>query len=732
MSVQDVKLNIPSAEGADIAAPKTELILALQAIAVYFGRPSSETVLFSGSPIDFSNPSVEEIERIANRIGLEISTISKGVKGRIKPELPFLVLSNQCEPFAVLEEVEPGSFSIGGKGPSGNTSISLAEIKQMVPTDLISFSAIYLNAEDRIDLGDAAKFENRHWLRGTLAPFWRSYAIVAVAALFINLIGLASPVFIMNVYDRILPNQAISSLWVLGIGVIGALIFDFFLKLARSAIIDHTGRKADQKLSYMLFEKVLHSQLASRPAVTGEFTNRIGQYEFVREFFASNTISVLIDSFFVFIFLFVIYSIAGMLALIPAAAFLLAVLVGLVAQYRIGKRVAKAANEAAERNGLLVESVATIETIKSLRAEAQLLQKWKELTKNSSRTSEEIKQISARATNATQLITQLVSIFVVIGGAYQFAAGNISSGGIIATVMLSSRTIAPLGPIAMTLARLRQAMLSLKILDGIMNQPEDRPQTTGFVNRQIKQGGIVFQAMEFTYPGTDNAVLFGITTKIEPGERIGIIGKIGSGKTTLGKLVSGLYMPTGGRLLIDGVDVRQYHPQEVRKAVSFAGQNADLFSGTLKQNLLIAKPEATDEEIISVAKRTGVDDFASRHPRGYDMPVGERGDQLSGGQKQAVAIARLLLADSMIVFLDEPTGAMDLASERVLLSHLSRSFSPETTLIISTHRYSLLELVDRIIVLDNGRIVADGPKQQVMAALAQRAKQAAENSNDVK
>jgi len=287
--------------------------------------------------------------------------------------------------------------------------------------------------------------------------------------------------------------------------------------------------------------------------------------------------------------------------------------------------------------------------------------------------------------------------------------------------MLSGRAVAPMGQIAMTLARLRQALLSLRILNSIMEMPEDLPSATGFVNRDIAKGGFAFNQVEFSYPGSDQKVLNGLTFTVRPGERVGVIGRIGSGKTTIGRLLGALYPPTGGSLMIDGIDIRQYHPAVVRTAVAVASQSADLFSGSVKENLLMANPEASDADIIEVARRTGVDEFVSRHPRGYDMPVGERGGNLSGGQRQAVAIARLLLAQPKIIFLDEPSGAMDLASERRLITNLSTAFGPETTIVISTHRYSMLELVDRLIVLEAGRVIADGPKGAVIEELQKKA-----------
>ncbi|MEQ9245951.1 MAG: ATP-binding cassette domain-containing protein, partial [Nitratireductor sp.] len=518
-----------------------------------------------------------------------------------------------------------------------------------------------------------------------------------------------------------LPNQATATLWVLALGVAGAILFDLLLKSVRAALIDYAGRKADLKLSYLLFEKVLHATMASRPMSTGEYANRVTQYEFVREFFTSNTISTLIDSVFVFVFIAVIYSVAGWLAVIPATAFALALIIGLIAQSRIGRRVAAANNEAAQRQSLLVETISTIETVKSLRAERTLLRRWSELAKNASRTAESIKQLSAWAANMTQFVQQLVTVGLVVAGAYEFSEGNISTGAIIATVMLSGRAVAPLGQIAMTLSRMRQALLSLRILNTIMEQPEDRPESAGFVNREIRSGDVDFRNVGFTYPEAASPALVDFNLSVKGGERVGIIGRIGSGKTTVGRLLAGLYPPSSGNLLLDGVDIRQYHPSVVRSAVVFTSQSADLFSGSVKENLLMAKPGATDDELVAAAEAAGVDTFVARHPRGYDMPVGERGSQLSGGQRQAVAIARVLLSDPRIVFMDEPSGAMDLASERELIARMKTAFREDVTLIISTHRHSMLQLVDRLVVIDQGRVIADGPKERVIEELQKNA-----------
>lgn len=691
---------------------------AFQRVAVFLGRPGSDVVLFSGVPFDEATPSFEDVQRLSDRIGLEVRAFGWRDLAADNFDLPAIVLFDDGSAVSLLE--------IHGAGNASYVEAMRSQLQGRLPRKesiraVLSFSAVSADTMKSAIDGMDGSIVRQHWLVGALMPFWRSYAQVAVAALFINLLALTSPLFTMNVYDRILPNDAKATLWVLALGVSGAILFDLVLKTARSALIDYAGRRADLKLSYLLFEKVLNASMSARPMQTGEYASRITQYEFVREFFTSNTISVLIDTVFVFVFLIVIYLVSGWIVIIPAGAFLLALGIGLIAQHRIGRRVAAATNESSMKQSLLVETISTIETVKSLKAERNLLRKWHELSKKAALTSEEIKQLSSSAANWTQFVSQLVSVVIILAGAYQFSQGKMSSGAIIAAVMLSGRAVAPMGQIAMTLARLRQALLSLRILNSIMEMPEDLPTGTGFVNRDIAKGGFSFNQVEFAYPGSDQKVLSGLTFSVRPGERVGVIGRIGSGKTTIGRLLGALYPPSAGSLMIDGIDIRQYHPAVVRTAVAVASQSADLFSGSVKDNLLMANPEATDEEIIEVARRTGVDEFVSRHPRGYDMPVGERGGNLSGGQRQSVAIARLLLAQPKIIFLDEPSGAMDLASERRLISNLSTAFGPDTTIIISTHRYSMLELVDRLIVLEAGRVIADGPKGAVIEELQKKA-----------
>ncbi|MDP2121214.1 MAG: type I secretion system permease/ATPase [Hoeflea sp.] len=695
---------------------------AFREISTYFERSGSATVLFFGVPDDqLESADIETVREVANRIGLDVATIHLADLFSGNANLPALVKTVDGAFIAVFGLRDDGSFLCKREASeAAPETIDLRRIASDLDATVLDFKKHYFNNKEEIGALHAGRIEQQHWLLSAVRPYWRSFVRVAFAALFINILALASPLFTMNVYDRVLPNEAIATLWVLAIGIGVAFALDFLLKVARASLIDYTGRKIDLKIAYILFQKVMNTSLSARSMSTGEYVSRVSQYEFVRDFFTSNTIATMIDTCFVFIFIAVIYAISGVLALVPAVALVAVVIIGLVAQSLISRKVAAAANEAALRQSMLVETIYTTETVKGLRAEGVLLKRWRDLTINSSSTNEQIKSISSLAVNATQLVQQVVTVAIILGGAYLFQEGSVTTGAIIASVILAGRAVSPFGQLAMTLARFRQATMSLRILDKIMEQPEDTPVTTGFVNRVIRRGDIAFDKVHFRYPGADQDALDGLSFSIRAGEKVGIIGRIGSGKTTIGRLMSRLYQPHEGRVLIDGIDMQQFHPSEVRSAVAVAGQTSDLFTGSLKDNLLMGSPTASDEDLIEVCRKVGIESFIVRHPRGFDMPVGENGSNLSAGQKQSVAIARLLLVKPRIVFLDEPSGAMDLASERQLIACLREAIAPDVTLVLSTHRYSMLDLIDRLIVIENGKLIADGPKERVIEALQRK------------
>lgn len=556
-----------------------------------------------------------------------------------------------------------------------------------------------------------------HWFWSAIGRLSHTYFYVIMAASLINILALASSLFTMNVYDRVLPNKALPTLWVLAVGMFIALGFDYLLKLLRSRLIETAGRRADVLLSSRIYSHVLSIKLNQRPATTGSFASHLKEFENVREFFTSSTIGSFTDMAFFALFIFVIYFIGGVMAVVPAIAAVILIVAGFIYQFPLRRISKQHSAETAQRHSLLVESIAALETVKLIRAEGHLQNIWEGLTGLTAKTVEKVRQINSSLANFSSLVQQLVSVFSIMLGAYLFRDGLISTGAIVACVMLSSRAVSPLGQFAMVLARSQQSLSSLATLNKIMTMESETHSSQSFVSKPIDETTIQFQNVTFAYPGSPNPVLANFNLVIRPGEKVGIVGKIGSGKTTIGRLITKLFEPSEGAVLVGGVDTRQYHPHEVRRVIGLLSQETELFYGTLRSNILMAAPRATDEQIIKVCRMTGVDEFVKRHSSGYDMQVGERGQALSGGQRQSVALARMLIAEPKVMFLDEPSSAMDLQSERQLIDQLRKSMRPDQTVIVSTHRYSMLDLVDRLIVLNNGKVAADGPKEAVLDAL---------------
>lgn len=711
---QDETGAVPGAE--EPFQPHDDALLGcLQFLARHFERPASRTILTAGLPLENERLTQDLFLRAARRIGLRVEQVVRPLDSFTPIDLPAVILLRDGRPLVLLRSDEAETCDVLMPETQGVIRATRQALSHLYGGEALLVARVYESASTEGMRGVAA--ERGHWFWEPLQARWRDLATVGLAALAINLIGVAAPLFTMNIYDRVLPNKAFSTLWVLAFGFAMVLLFDFALKIARSSLLDKVGKGLDIDLSQAIFEKVLNTPLDRRPASTGEFVNRVAQYEVVRDFFTASTLTLFIDCGFLFVYLLVIMMIAGWIAVVPLVAMAAVVVAGLVAQRMIGDRMMAAQAESSLRHAMLVEAVGAIETVKVIRAEGVLLRRWDNLIRTASRTQESIKAISSSAISFSLLVQQMVTVGIVVCGTYRFAAGDMTTGAIIASVMLASRAVAPLSAVASTLTRARHAFSALKTLDTLMQLPDERASSRNFVNRAVESGAITFRNAGFSYPQVDRQVLAGLNLQVRPGEKIGILGRVGSGKTTLGRLIAGLYPLSSGELLLDGVDIRQYHPHEVRKAVAIVSQDADLFLGSLRENILIARPQADDEALLRACRLSGVDDFASQHPQGYDMPVGERGRLLSTGQRQAVAIARAFLVRPRILFLDEPSSAMDFATERAFLGRLSQTLDPAQTLLIATHRFSMLTLVDRLIVVENGRIVADGPKDQVMAAL---------------
>lgn len=559
------------------------------------------------------------------------------------------------------------------------------------------------------------KRAREHWFWSEIAKDRVKLTPVLVATVIVNLLALALPLFSMNVYDRVIPNRAEATLWVLALGVLIAFGMEYALRRARTEVLDQIGRDLDLRLSQKIYAKILSAPLAERQGHTGNLVARVSEYAIVRDFFASTTIVLMIDMVFLALFVAMIAYIAGWLALVPIVAMALMAAAGL----RLRRKVIAAARDAQADFGLqqtlLVESIAGIETLKSVAGEGMMLGRWRRLAEIGSQSQQRLKDISSAAISLTASFQQVSNIALIVGGYYLFANGDITMGAIIAIVMLSSRSLAPVGQLAFLLTRGQQARETLDSLQRLWDGGDERRMGSATMTPQVRAAAIRLEGLDFTYPEASAESLKGIDLTIAPGDRIAVIGRVASGKSTLGRVLCGLYQPTGGQMLVDGIDSRQYRPQDLRAAFRFVAQDADLFSGTVKDNLALGAGSASDDELIAALRSVGADRFLARDAGGFDRAVGEHGSRLSGGQRAFLTLARAFVSPAKLVFLDEPTGAMDAQTEKLFVAQLSRSLTAEQTLVISTHRPALFALCNRLIVLDQGRIVADGPRDQIIA-----------------
>lgn len=554
-----------------------------------------------------------------------------------------------------------------------------------------------------------------HWFWSELYKERRGFRPVLLASLLVNLLAVALPLFAMNVYDRVIPNRAEATLWVLATGVVLAFALEFSLRTARTAVIDRIGKQLDLRLSQKIFARLLATPLAGRKGSTGALAARVNEYGIVRDFFASTTVVTLVDVAFLVVFVAVIAYIAGWLALIPIVAIALMGLAGFVLQ----RRVADAARDAQADHGLqhtmLVESVAGMETLKSVAGERTMLGRWRGLAEMGSNSQLRLRRINAIAVSLASSFQQICSVALVIGGYYLFAAGAISMGAIIAIVMLASRALAPAGQIALLLTRGRQAKEALASIEEVFDAEDERQLGTIAIPATARGYSVKLENLSFSYPDTTVAALDDLDLSIEPGERIAVIGRVASGKSTLGRILCGLYQPTAGAMYLNGIDSRQFRPAELRERFRYVGQDANVFTGSVRDNIALGKPGAKDHEVVAALGRSGADVFLARDASGFGRQVGEQGRRLSGGQRAFVALSRALVSDCELLFLDEPTGAMDSQTEKLVVERLQQGLSEKQTLVVSTHRPALFSLCDRIIVMDQGRIVTDGPKDEVLA-----------------
>ena len=600
-----------------------------------------------------------------------------------------------------------------------------SESTQLVPVEALKeeysgyalFAAVEAAPDDRSERLSIAR--GKRWFWDVLRYYAPIYRHVALASVVINLIAVASPLFVMNVYDRVVPNNAIETLWVLASGICIIYLFNFLLSALRTHFVDVAGRNADIVLSSSLVEKVLSMRLDAKPESTGALVNNLREFEQLREFFSSSSLLACIDLPFLVIFLLLTAFIGGPMFLLSIGAMPIMIGIGLVLQHRSRVCAEASYKQNMQKNALLVEIVSGLETLKSCMAESRMQKLW-----------ESVVGLSAKSNNlavtSSMLVTQIVTVAMVVWGVYRISDGLMTMGALIGCNILVGRTMAPLLQMASLLTRLQNSHVALKALDMLMMLPSENQAEKTCMDFGMLRPSFALEGVSFAYPRQERLALEHVSVRIEPGERVGIIGPMGSGKSTLSKLLIGLYQPKEGAVKFGDVDIRQIPSMELRSRVGVLPQDVVLFYGSIRDNIALGDPTINDHLILRAASLAGVTDFLRNNPAGFAAQVGEQGKMLSGGQRQSVALARALVRDPEVLILDEPTSNMDTDSEMLLQKRL-QSVIGGRTLVLVTHRLSMLRIVDRLIVMEDGQIKLDGPRDAVLQSLRDRSKKSAGN-----
>jgi ATP-binding cassette, subfamily C, bacterial LapB len=691
------------------------LLGCLLALTQRLGKSVSAETLLAGMPLENGRLTPELFVRAATRGGLSAKIAKRPLNTISDLVLPAVLLLDGGEACVLVRRSSPGNaMLILPEAGSGERETALDELGKRY-----SGYAILVSAAPNLDArsADSVTPDPRNWFWSIVLRSWPLYGEVTVASLLINIFALVMPLYTMNVYDRVVPNHGIETLWALSVGAMIVIGFDFMMRILRGYFIDIAGKRIDATLSSSIFERVLGLQMQSRPGSVGAFASSLQEFEGVREFLTSATITTLIDLPFVLLFIAALFWIGGPIGWVAVAAIPTILLVSLALQGPISRVVQANMRLASQRQASLIETLVGLETIKVMGAEGPAQRKWEQVIRGMGSLGLKSRLLSSVGVNFSSFAQQVANVAVVIFGVYLIMDDKLTMGALIACTILTGRALAPLSQLAALLTRYHQSRSALASIDKLMHLPVERPAGKDFVQRPKLQGGIEFKNVSFAYPGQESDALIDVSFNIKPGERVGLIGRVGSGKTTIEKLVLGLYPPKDGSILIDGAELRQIDPAALRRDIGYVPQDILLFYGSVRDNICLGAPYAEDAAILRAAEISGVAEFVNRLPNGFDLQVGERGEGLSGGQRQAIAIARAELLAPPLLMLDEPSSAMDSRSEELFKARLAANLGSRT-LVVVTHRASLLTLVNRVIVMDQGRVIADGPKEQVLAALA--------------
>lgn len=687
------------------------LLECLLFLSKYHKREASAESLKFNLPIHNRSLDVDMFVQSSQRIGLVCKIVNRKIEKLTKLALPSVLLLEKNRSCILLDyDLERGIAKVILPGlSSGETEITLEKLNSEYTGQVIIIKPEY-NFNNRIEK-EVLVESPKEWFWGTLFRNKGIYKQVIIVSLFINLFILATPLFTMNVYDRVLPNNAIETLWALFIGISVVMLFDFILKILRSYFLGIASKRTDTIISNKIFNHVLNIKIDAKPASTGQFVSRLQSFESVREFFTSATVAAFVDFPFVIIFVAVIFFIAGPLAYITIFTVLISILTSWYMQRPLKSLIEKSVKEEQIKHTTLIEAVTGLEIIKSVRAQNRMRTNWDNSVNKTVHYADKGHFLSQSITYFTAFISQFSNIAIVAGGVYLAQEGEITMGAIIAAMILNGRVISPVSQLVGLIIKFDKTMLSLNNLDEVMKMPVEKDDKN-YISRPSLSGKIELKDVNFAYKEQNHQTLKNINLTINEGERVAILGKIGSGKSTLLKLIMNLYEPTTGSVLIDEVDTRQIDPIDLRHAVGCVPQEPFLFMGTIKDNITIGEQYVSDEELLNVSKIAGLDEFLGKHEAGFDLIVGERGEGLSGGERQSVTLARALISNPNILMFDEPTNSMDRQTEKAFINKMERVIQDKTVVIV-THKTSLLQLVDRVIIVENGQIIMDGPKEEV-------------------
>ncbi len=686
------------------------LLESLLIVSQSYGHKSTGETILAGLPLERQKLTPNLFVEAAERCGLTAKITKQSLKKIHTDLLPAIILLKD-DHTCIITEVNGSEFTvIEPQNKDTTTKVTKEELKK-----IYSGYTIYTQETFEFDerTAELAADEPKHWFWGVVQKAWATYSEVLIASLLINVFAIAVPLFVMNVYDRVVPNNAVETLWVLSIGMLIVIVFEFIMRTLRGYYIDSAGRKIDLQLSSKTFAHVVGLRMADRPNSVGSLSNTMQSFEAFREFITSASISLLVDLPFSLLFVAVIWLISPNIVIVPVIAIPLILLVSLAIQKPIEYYVDKSYRHSAEKQAILVESLSSSETIKSLNAEGSRQKQWEQVTNESTKLGLKVRSLVNFGMNFAIGVQYLSLIFVVITGVYAIAAGELTIGGLIACSILNGRALAPIVQAANLLVRYKQSTAALNALDSIMEKETDRPKRSNYIELKELKGSVEFKDVDFAYPNQPVPALHNISLKINPGDKVGIVGPAGSGKSTLSKIILKFYQPNTGHILIDDIDGVQIDPAFLRRHIGYIPQNVTLFHGSIRDNIVMAAPYIDDEALLRAAKISGVHQFVNEHPEGYDRQVGEGGNLLSGGQKQAIAIARAILLDPQVYLFDEPTNSLDNARIKEFITQMEQHIQGKTFIVVS-HKASILSLVDQLVVMQSGKIVARGPKEKIL------------------